>query len=82
MIHDAHRHGVLTFKEVIQKSSNVGSIMIGMKLGKENVYNMQSSSGMAKRRALICRARYRAGSGSLRMVCNLDRRHTDRQEVA
>ncbi len=37
-IHDAHRHGLLTFKEVIQKSSNVGSIMIGMKLGKEQVY--------------------------------------------
>lgn len=38
VIHDAHRHGLLTFKEVIQKSSNVGSIMIGMKLGKETVY--------------------------------------------
>jgi len=37
-IHDAHRHGLLTFREVIQKSSNVGSIMIGMKLGKEQVY--------------------------------------------
>ena len=37
-IHDAHRHGLLTFKEVIQKSSNVGSIMIGMKLGKEQIY--------------------------------------------
>ena len=38
VIHDAHRHGMLTFKEVIQKSSNVGSIMIGMRLGKETVY--------------------------------------------
>ena len=38
VIHDAHRHGVLTFQEVIQKSSNVGSIMIGMKLGKERLY--------------------------------------------
>ncbi len=38
VIHDAHRHGLLTFKEVIQKSSNVGSIMIGMKLGKETIY--------------------------------------------
>ena len=37
-IHDAHRHGLLTFQEVIQKSSNVGSIMIGMKLGKERIY--------------------------------------------
>lgn len=38
VIHDAHRHGLLTFKEVIQKSSNVGSIMIGMRLGKETIY--------------------------------------------
>jgi len=38
IIHDAHKHGVLNFQEVIQKSSNVGSIMIGMKLGKERVY--------------------------------------------
>lgn len=37
-IRDAHKHGVLTFKEVIQKSSNVGSILIGMKLGKERIY--------------------------------------------
>lgn len=38
VIHDAHRHGILTFKEVIQKSSNVGSVMIGMKLGREKIY--------------------------------------------
>ncbi len=38
VIHDAHRHGLLTFKEVIQKSSNVGSIMIGERLGKETIY--------------------------------------------
>ncbi len=38
VVHDAHRHGVLAFREVIQKSSNVGSIMIGMRLGKEKIY--------------------------------------------
>ncbi|MDI6800470.1 MAG: penicillin-binding protein 2 [Thermodesulfovibrionales bacterium] len=37
-IKDAHRHGVLAFREVIQKSSNVGSIKIGLSLGKEKVY--------------------------------------------
>jgi cell division protein FtsI/penicillin-binding protein 2 len=37
-IHDAHKNGVLTFKEVIQKSSNVGTVMIGMKLGRERIY--------------------------------------------
>lgn len=37
-IRDAHRHGVLTFNEVIQKSSNVGTIKIGLGLGKEKIY--------------------------------------------
>ena len=37
-IRDVHKYGVLTFQEVIQKSSNVGSIMVGMRLGKERIY--------------------------------------------
>jgi len=48
-IHDAHRHGLLTFKEVIQKSSNVGSIMIGMKLGKEQIYRYAKLYGFGDR---------------------------------
>lgn len=38
-IRDAERHGVLTFKEVIQKSSNIGTIKIGMNLGREKIYS-------------------------------------------
>lgn len=49
VIHDAHRHGVLTFKEVIQKSSNVGSAMIGMKLGKERVYKYAKLFGFGEK---------------------------------
>ncbi|MFZ6017069.1 MAG: peptidoglycan D,D-transpeptidase FtsI family protein [Nitrospirota bacterium] len=49
VIHDAHRHGVLTFKEVIQKSSNVGSVMIGMKLGKERVYKYAKLFGFGEK---------------------------------
>ncbi len=45
LIHDVHRHGVLTFKEVIQKSSNVGSVMIGMRLGKERIYKYAKAFG-------------------------------------
>ena len=48
-IRDAHKHGLLTFKEVIQKSSNVGSIMIGMKLGKERVYRYAKLYGFGDR---------------------------------
>ncbi|MCI0468517.1 MAG: penicillin-binding protein 2 [Nitrospirae bacterium] len=38
-IKDAHRHGILTFKEVIQKSSNVGAVKIGMLLGSERLFS-------------------------------------------
>ena len=44
-IRDAHKHGVLTFEEVIQKSSNVGSIMIGMRLGKDRIYEYAKRFG-------------------------------------
>jgi cell division protein FtsI (penicillin-binding protein 3) len=48
-IHDAHKHGLLTFKEVIQKSSNVGSVMIGMRLGKERVYRYARAFGFGEK---------------------------------
>ncbi|HWR90337.1 MAG TPA: penicillin-binding protein 2, partial [Dissulfurispiraceae bacterium] len=48
-IKDAHRHGVLTFKEVIQKSSNVGSIKIGLLLGKEKVYEYIKKYGFGEK---------------------------------
>jgi cell division protein FtsI (penicillin-binding protein 3) len=48
-IHDVHKYGVLTFKEVIQKSSNVGSIMIGMRLGKEKIYKYAKLLGVGEK---------------------------------
>jgi cell division protein FtsI (penicillin-binding protein 3) len=44
-VHDAHRHGVLTFREVIQKSSNVGTTMVGMRLGKDKIYKYAKRYG-------------------------------------
>jgi cell division protein FtsI/penicillin-binding protein 2 len=49
VIHDAHRHDVLSFSEVIQKSSNVGTIMIGMKLGKGKIYEYAKRYGFGER---------------------------------
>ena len=49
IVHDDHRHGVLTFEEVIQKSSNVGSIMIGMKLGKDRIYKYAKALGFGEK---------------------------------
>jgi cell division protein FtsI (penicillin-binding protein 3) len=48
-IHDVHKYGVLTFKEVIQKSSNVGTIMIGMRLGKERIYKYAKLLGIGEK---------------------------------
>jgi cell division protein FtsI/penicillin-binding protein 2 len=48
-IRDAHRHGVLTFHEVIQKSSNVGSVMLGMKLGRDRIYRYAKLYGFGER---------------------------------
>lgn len=49
VIHDAHKHGVLTFKEVIQKSSNVGSVIIGIQLGKERIYKYAKRFGFGEK---------------------------------
>lgn len=45
-IRDSHKQDdILSFKEVIQKSSNVGSVMIGLKLGKERIYSYAKRFG-------------------------------------
>jgi cell division protein FtsI (penicillin-binding protein 3) len=38
-IRDHEKFGWLTFREVIEKSSNVGTIKVGQRLGKERYYN-------------------------------------------
>ncbi|MEW6052519.1 MAG: penicillin-binding protein 2 [Nitrospirota bacterium] len=48
-IRDVHPHNVLTFREVIQKSSNVGSVMLGMRLGKERVYKYAKLLGIGEK---------------------------------
>lgn len=48
-IKDAHRHGVLSFQEVIQKSSNVGTIKIGLTLGKERLYDYIKRFGFGEK---------------------------------
>lgn len=48
IIRDTHKHDLLTFKEVIQKSSNVGAVMIGMELGKKRVYKYAKLFGFGE----------------------------------
>lgn len=49
VIHDVHPHGILSFSEVIQKSSNVGAIQIGMRLGKERFYKYIKGFGFGEK---------------------------------
>lgn len=49
VIRDAHKQGVLTFQEVIQKSSNVGSVMMGLRLGKERLYEYTRRFGFGEK---------------------------------
>ncbi len=44
-IRDAHKHEDLTFMEVIQKSSNIGTVMIAQRLGKEILYKYSKKFG-------------------------------------
>jgi cell division protein FtsI (penicillin-binding protein 3) len=48
-IWDTHRNGVLKFKEVIQTSSNVGTIMIAQLLGEEKLYKYIKRFGFGER---------------------------------
>ena len=44
-IHDAHPHGVLTVEEVIQKSSNVGTVFMAMKFERQQMWDMFTQLG-------------------------------------
>jgi cell division protein FtsI (penicillin-binding protein 3) len=44
-IHDWKKYGWLTFAEVLQNSSNVGSIKVGLQLGKERYYKYMTAFG-------------------------------------
>jgi cell division protein FtsI (penicillin-binding protein 3) len=44
-IHDWKKYGWLTFSEVLQNSSNVGSIKVGLSLGKERYYKYMTGFG-------------------------------------
>jgi cell division protein FtsI (penicillin-binding protein 3) len=48
MIRDTHQYGVLPFIDVIAKSSNVGAIKVGMKLGRERLGRYISRFGFGQ----------------------------------
>src|SRR4030095_17211401 len=44
-IHDWKKYGWLTFTEVLQNSSNVGSIKVGLQIGKDRYYKYMTAFG-------------------------------------
>ncbi len=48
-IKDAEEHGVLTFTDVIAESSNVGTIKVALRLGKERFYKYINAVGFGKK---------------------------------
>lgn len=48
-IRDSHAHGILTFSEVIGKSSNVGSIKISQLLGKDKFFDYIKRFGFGEK---------------------------------
>ena len=46
-IHDAHPHGLLTFAEVLEESSNIGTVKVGDRLGRERMYHYMEAFGIA-----------------------------------
>ncbi len=46
LLHDHRPHGLLTFEEVIQKSSNIGMAKVGMLLGKNELYRYLRDFGI------------------------------------
>jgi cell division protein FtsI (penicillin-binding protein 3) len=49
VFHDPEKEGLLSFSEVIQRSSNIGTIKIGMRLGPERLYRYAGAFGFGEK---------------------------------
>jgi cell division protein FtsI (penicillin-binding protein 3) len=49
VVRDTHKHGVITFREVIKTSSNVGAVMVGLMLGKDKLYEYAKRFGFGEK---------------------------------
>lgn len=48
-IRDSHKHGILTLKEIIEKSSNVGAVKVALKLGPGRLYKYVKLYGFGEK---------------------------------
>ncbi len=52
IIHDSTKHGVLTFSEVIEESSNIGITKIASRLGEKRLYDYIEAFGLTRKTGL------------------------------
>ena len=52
-LHDHESYGLLSTKEIIMKSSNIGAAKIGIKLGDADLYNFARSYGFGQRTGIL-----------------------------
>jgi cell division protein FtsI (penicillin-binding protein 3) len=53
VIHESHHgYGTITMQEVLEKSSNIGAILIGQKVGREKMYEYARRYGFGQRTGL------------------------------
>ena len=61
VIHDTHKHGTLTVREIMKFSSNIGSAKIAAKLGKERFYDYITSFGFGSPTGIELKYSYFSG---------------------
>jgi len=53
VVHESHHgYGTITMQQVLEKSSNIGAILIGAKVGRENMYNYATRYGFGQKSGL------------------------------
>ena len=65
VIHNTHKHGTLTVREIMKVSSNIGAAKIAVKLGKERYHGYLSSFGFGSPTGIELKGE---GSGILRSM--------------
>ncbi len=66
VIHESHHgYGTITMQQVLEKSSNIGAIMIGQRVGREKMYEYARRFGFGQRTGLLIPAE---SAGKLRTL--------------
>ncbi len=54
IVHDVHARGVLSFKDILKYSSNIGAAKIGARIGSEYLYRKLQTFGFGVRTGIDC----------------------------